>query len=61
MRFQSPWSFTGFPSISIPVGLAGNGLPLGAQLASAPLQEARLLAAAHWAEQALGVELIPPV
>jgi amidase len=60
-RFQSPWSFTGFPSISIPVGLAGDGLPLGAQMASAPLQEARLLAAAHWAEQTLGVELIPPV
>ena len=60
-RFQSPWSFTGFPSISIPVGLAGNGLPLGAQMASAPFQEARLLAAAHWAEQALCVELFPPV
>jgi hypothetical protein len=30
-------------------------------MASAPLQEARLLAAAHWAEQTLGVELIPPV
>lgn len=60
-RFQSAWSFTGFPSISIPVGLAGNGLPLGAQMAAAPFQEGRLLAAAHWAEQTLGVELTPPV
>lgn len=60
-RFQSVWSFTGFPSISIPVGLAGNGLPLGAQMAAAPFQEGRLLAAAHWAEQTLGVELSPPV
>ena len=60
-RFQSPWSFTGFPSISIPVGLAGNGLPLGAQMASGPFQEARLLAAAHWAEQVLGVDLNPPL
>ena len=60
-RFQSPWSFTGFPSITIPTGLAGNGLPLGAQVACGPFQETRLLGAAHWAEQTLGVELIPPV
>jgi len=60
-RFQSVWSFTGFPSISVPVGLAGNGLPLGAQMAAAPFQEGRLLAAAYWAEQTLGVELSPPV
>jgi aspartyl-tRNA(Asn)/glutamyl-tRNA(Gln) amidotransferase subunit A len=60
-RFQSPWSFTGFPSITIPIGLAGNGLPLGAQFACGPFHEARLLSAAHWAEQTLGVELTPPV
>ena len=35
-RFQSPWSFTGFPSISVPIGLASDGLPLGAQLACGP-------------------------
>jgi aspartyl-tRNA(Asn)/glutamyl-tRNA(Gln) amidotransferase subunit A len=60
-RFQSPWSFTGFPSITIPVGLAGNGLPLGAQFACGSFHEARLLGAAHWAEQTLGVSLFPPV
>ena len=58
-RFQSIWSFTGFPSITIPVGLAGNGLPLGAQFAAGPFQEARLLSVAHWAEQVLGVDLNP--
>jgi aspartyl-tRNA(Asn)/glutamyl-tRNA(Gln) amidotransferase subunit A len=60
-RFQSPWSFTGFPSISVPMGLASNGLPLGAQFAGAPFQEARLLGVARWAEQVLGVELEPPL
>jgi aspartyl-tRNA(Asn)/glutamyl-tRNA(Gln) amidotransferase subunit A len=60
-RFQSPWSFTGFPSITIPVGLSGNDLPLGAQFACGPFHEARLLGAAHWAEQTLGVALTPPV
>ncbi|MCY4583842.1 MAG: amidase [Chloroflexi bacterium] len=60
-RFQSPWSFTGFPSISVPIGLASDGLPLGAQLAGGPFQEAQLLRAAAWVEQALGVELTPPL
>ena len=60
-RFQSPWSFTGFPSITIPSALASNGLPLGTQMAAKPFQEAKLLAAAGWAEQVLGVSLNPPV
>jgi aspartyl-tRNA(Asn)/glutamyl-tRNA(Gln) amidotransferase subunit A len=60
-RFQSAWSFTGFPSITIPVGLSGNGLPLGAQFACGPFNETRLLSAAHWVEQTLGVRLTPPV
>ena len=60
-RFQSPWSFTGFPSISLPIGLASDGLPLGAQLACGPFREAQLLRAAAWVERALGVELVPPL
>ena len=59
-RFQSPWSFSGFPSISVPIGLSGDGLPLGAQLAAAPFEEARLLGTAAWVEHALGVRLTPP-
>jgi Asp-tRNA(Asn)/Glu-tRNA(Gln) amidotransferase A subunit family amidase len=60
-RFQSPWSYTGFPSISLPIGLSGSGLPLGAQLAGAPFEEARLLGVAAWVERTLGVELSPPL
>ena len=60
-RFQSPWSYTGFPSISVPIGLASDGLPLGAQLACGPFREAQLLRAAAWVEQALSVELNPPL
>ena len=60
-RLQSIWSFTGFPSISLPIGLSADGLPLGAQLASSPFQEARLLRAAAWVERALGVDLAPPL
>ena len=60
-RFQSPWSFTGFPSISLPVALSGDGMPIGAQLACGPFGEAKLLRTAAWVERALGVELTPPV
>ena len=60
-RFQSPWSFTGFPSVSVPIGLSADGLPLGAQLASPPFQEARLLRAAAWIERTLDVTLVPPL
>ena len=60
-RFQSPWSYTGFPSISVPIGLSGEGLPLGAQLACGPFEEAKLLRVAAWVEGALGVELKPPL
>ena len=60
-RFQSPWSFTGFPSISLPVALSGDGMPIGAQLACGPFGEAKLLRTAAWVERTLGVELTPPV
>ena len=58
--FQSPWTSSGLPEISIPSGLSQSGLPLGVQLAAPPFEEARLLAVARWCEAALGVELAPP-
>jgi amidase len=48
------WSFVGFPAISIPVGFAPNGLPLGLQMAAAPGTDDRLLAVAQWCEARLG-------
>ena len=59
--FQGPWTSCGLPAIALPSGLAESGLPLGIQLVASPFAEARLLAAAAWCEQALGVELTPPV
>lgn len=52
--FNSPWSFCGFPSITIHSGLAKNGLPLGIQLVGQPFDEERLLSVAHWCEKVLG-------
>ena len=58
---QWPWTTVGFPAISIPSGLSSDGLPLGIQLASAPLNESTLLSTASWCEQVLDVHLTPPV
>ena len=58
---QRPWSTTGLPSISLPVGLAKNGLPLAIQLAGGPLAEDHLLRVALWCEKVLDVHLQPPL
>jgi aspartyl-tRNA(Asn)/glutamyl-tRNA(Gln) amidotransferase subunit A len=60
-RYQSPWSFTGLPSITLPTGLSSKGLPMAVQLVGRPFEEESLLAAAQWVERTLGVELSPPV
>ena len=59
--FQTPWTAFGFPALTLPTGLSASGLPLGIQLASAPLTEAKLLAAALWCERVVGVALVPPI
>jgi aspartyl-tRNA(Asn)/glutamyl-tRNA(Gln) amidotransferase subunit A len=53
-QFQVPWSLSGLPSITVPCGLTGSGLPLGVQLVSGLFTEAPLLAAAAWCEDILG-------
>jgi aspartyl-tRNA(Asn)/glutamyl-tRNA(Gln) amidotransferase subunit A len=51
--FNSPWSFAGFPTVTVPSGLSMTGLPLGIQLIARPYEEALLLAAGRWAERKL--------
>lgn len=60
-RFQGAWTFMGLPCISLPTGLAPNGLPTAVQLVGKWFDEAGLLAAAQWVEQTLAVEQAPPV
>jgi Asp-tRNA(Asn)/Glu-tRNA(Gln) amidotransferase A subunit family amidase len=57
--FCAPWSSAGMPSISLPTGLAADGLPFAVQLTGAPWAEARLLAAAAWCERAIGFAETP--
>ena len=49
--FNSPWSYTGMPTISIPAGWSSEGLPLAIQLVGAPDEEAKLVAAAQSASR----------
>ncbi|MCC7261920.1 MAG: Asp-tRNA(Asn)/Glu-tRNA(Gln) amidotransferase subunit GatA [Candidatus Latescibacteria bacterium] len=44
-------NLAGLPGISVPAGCAADGLPIGAQLLAAPLQEENLLRAARVLEQ----------
>ncbi len=55
-----PWSFVGFPAVSVPCGLTPSGLPVGAQLVAAPFDDLALLALAASLESALGGIGSPP-
>lgn len=59
--FNSPSSFCGFPSLTIPSGLNAASMPLAIQLMGPALAEDRLLAAARWCEATLNVTLVPPL
>jgi aspartyl-tRNA(Asn)/glutamyl-tRNA(Gln) amidotransferase subunit A len=50
---NSPWSFLGFPTITLPMGLSSDGLPLGIQLIAAPHRDIELFQAARWCETQL--------
>ena len=54
--FNSPWSYTGLPVVSIPSGQSSTGLPLAIQFVGRPWSEAELLATAAWCESALSLE-----
>ena len=57
--FNRPWTFTGFPAMSIPSGLDAAGLPFAIQMAALPTAEAHLLSVAAWCEQVLGFKQSP--
>jgi len=57
----APWSYGGFPSISLPSGLAGDRLPLAVQLGAGAGAEDRLLGVARWCEGRLAFAGAPPL
>ena len=60
--FTGIWNLTGQPAISVPAGLDGEGLPIGAQLVGPTDGEPRLISLAAQLERELGwTERRPPV
>jgi len=59
--FTIPSNLSGMPAISIPCGLAPDGLPVGFQLMGKFLDEATVLRAAYALEQDLGFAARPPL
>jgi len=58
---NAPWSYTGLPSVTLPIGLADEGLPCGLQLVGARNHDLPLLAAAQEAEGVLQFSERPPM
>jgi Asp-tRNA(Asn)/Glu-tRNA(Gln) amidotransferase A subunit family amidase len=58
--FNSPWSYTGLPSVSIPAGWTDDGLPLAIQLIGRKSDEINLLTIAAWCEAALDLNRREP-
>ena len=59
--FTIPSDLSGTPAISIPCGLAPDGLPVGFQFMGKLTDEATVLRAAHALEQDLGFSARPPL
>jgi aspartyl-tRNA(Asn)/glutamyl-tRNA(Gln) amidotransferase subunit A len=51
--FNSMWSYTELPTVSFPIDLAPDGLPVAAQFTGIDSNDAALLNAAEWCEQAI--------
>jgi aspartyl-tRNA(Asn)/glutamyl-tRNA(Gln) amidotransferase subunit A len=59
--FNSPWSYTGLPTVCFPAAKDADGLPLGLQFVGRPWGEAELFTTAAWCEETLGVSLGEPL
>lgn len=57
--FTVPASMAGIPGLSVPVGLDGDGLPLGLQLLGRPFDEESLFALGSALEKAAGFTQLP--
>jgi aspartyl-tRNA(Asn)/glutamyl-tRNA(Gln) amidotransferase subunit A len=54
--FNSPWSYTGLPAVSLPFKWTQDGLPLAVQLVGLPWCETDLLATAAMLEADIAFE-----
>jgi Asp-tRNA(Asn)/Glu-tRNA(Gln) amidotransferase A subunit family amidase len=55
--FNSLWTQTGLPAVTIPSGRGPRGLPLGLQVVGRYREDERALQVAAWCEKTLGINL----
>lgn len=60
VRTTGPFNLTGMPAVSLPAGLAPDGLPVGVQVAGRPYGEDDLRVVAQRVQDCLGVGQPPP-
>ncbi len=60
-KFQAPWSLAGVPVVSIPCGVADDGMPVALQLVGRRREDYQLLRTAHWCERLIGFNQLPPL
>lgn len=58
-QFQAPWSLAGLPVVSIPCGLAADGMPTALQLVGHWDDDSSLLRMGAWCEQILEFDAVP--
>ncbi len=61
MRHSQWLNLAGFPGVSVPMGQAPEGLPIGVQLIGRPFEDESLLAVAQELESARGALRLPPL
>lgn len=60
-RFNSPWSYSGLPTVTLPCGVADDGMPCGVQLADKPWRVQHLFGTSMWCEMHLAFSGRPPL
>jgi aspartyl-tRNA(Asn)/glutamyl-tRNA(Gln) amidotransferase subunit A len=58
--FSGPWTLADFPTVTLPHGLASNGMPVAIQLSAPPMQESLLFDGAQLVEEIVGFSAAPP-
>lgn len=53
-RCTRPFSYLGLPALALPCGFQPDGMPAALQLVARPFEEALLLRAGHYYQQATG-------
>lgn len=60
LKFNSPWTYSGLPVVSLPVELDGTGMPIAIQLIGQSRGDRDLFSLAAWCEEFLPFRAVPP-